>query len=141
MTRNVRLLSFLIALVGILAFAQSSPPPNALDWNGVRDRILQAEQVVLLSAERLEPDLVDDLAQLGYRGVQVYLLTNESEDVLVRLERSGATALGEYVGFMAIVDDSIFVYLPEYEAYIETASPMLARLYLKRFGIEPKEEL
>lgn len=139
MTHRVRLLTFLISLLGFLAFAQSAPPPNALDWNGVKGRILQAEQVVLLSVKQLARDLVDDLAQLGYRGVQVYLLTNESEDVLARLERSGATVLGEYVGFIAIVDGSIFVYLPEYEAYIETASPVLARLYLERFGIELKK--
>ena len=138
---TARLLIFTLFALGVFGFAQAEPPPNALDWGGVMDRIAQSERVVLLSVDGVDRELMELLTQLGYGGVRVYLLTNEQGDKVERLRRSGAVILGSYAGFFAIVDGSIFTYMSEYEAYIETPSPALARLYLDRFGIELEEEL
>ena len=117
------------------AIAAQPAPPNTYAWEEVVERLSRAQEIVLISVEVLDDALSDTLTQLGYSGVNVYLLTNDRSSAITRLGRSGAVLLGGYAGPLVIVDESVFAYVDEYEAFVEAPSGGLAALYLKQFGV------
>ncbi|ADR37790.1 hypothetical protein Ocepr_2342 (plasmid) [Oceanithermus profundus DSM 14977] len=137
--RRKTFFALLMSLAFAQVMAQQPPPLNAFDWGQVLERVSHAQEIVLVSVENLDDATAEALAQLGYEGVKVYLLTNDHSAALARLERSGAALLGGYAGPLVIVDGSVFAYVDEYEAFVEAPSGALAKLYLKQFGLGGSE--